>query len=274
VATPTVEAGATSAPATAQGTDTNTPSAAATTATGASACAGIALRTVNLDTMGLPYSWQPNCVPATPYDNSQPPGPTGLPQHLQINFGSLKPEDVKPNDPIIYVIPVAEYEKMWNDNNNPAVSATLTKLSTLLKDKPGLDSMSSMPVLPFERVTGSNDLSVHGKYLSIQSGEGVRFVGRFAQSPVPVSNDNPQLFYIYQGYSPDSTYLVSFFYPVSTSSLPRSADVAAAERQEVDADPTAYMSGKAQELNALHESDWSPNLSQLDAVIDSLEFGN
>ena len=35
---------------------------------------------VSIDTQGLPYSWQANLVPATPYDASQPPGPMGLPR--------------------------------------------------------------------------------------------------------------------------------------------------------------------------------------------------
>ena len=35
---------------------------------------------VSIDTQGLPYSWQANLVPETPYDTSQPPGPMGLPR--------------------------------------------------------------------------------------------------------------------------------------------------------------------------------------------------
>ena len=235
---------------------------------------GISLSSVRFDTMGLPYSWQPNCVQATPYDKSQPPGPTGLPLHLQINFGNADPKNIKPGDPIIYIIPVADYQKLWNDNSDPAVSNTLEKLSTMLKDKPEPIPTSGMPVLPYERVTGRNDLSVQGKYFRVQSGNGVRFVGRFAQSPVPVSSDNPRLFYIYQGYTRDDAHLVAFFYPVNTEALPKATAVTDAERQQVDADPAAYMQTKAQQLNALSESDWTPNLSQLDAVINSLTFDN
>jgi hypothetical protein len=197
----------------------------------------------------------------------------GLPQHVEVNFGVVNPKDVKPNDPIIYIIPVAAYEKLWNDNNNPAVSNTLDQLTKLLKDKPEPIPTSAMPVLPYERVPGHNDLSVQGKYLAVRSGNGVRFVGRFAQSPVPVTNDSPQLFYIYQGYSTDNTYLVSFFYPVSTIALPQATAVNEAENAQVDSDPTKYMQDKAQQLNALPESAWNPNLSQLDSVINSLRFG-
>ena len=43
---------------------------------------------VSIDTQGLPYSWQANLVPATPYDASQPPGPMGLPQHMRSTSAS------------------------------------------------------------------------------------------------------------------------------------------------------------------------------------------
>jgi hypothetical protein len=38
---------------------------------------------VSIDTQGLPCSWQANAVPATPYEASQPPGPTGPVLHFQ-----------------------------------------------------------------------------------------------------------------------------------------------------------------------------------------------
>jgi len=53
---------------------------------------------VTIDTMGLPYSWQANLVEATPYDDSQPPGAMGLPEHVQVNFGVTDPADVQFGD--------------------------------------------------------------------------------------------------------------------------------------------------------------------------------
>src|SRR6476661_8732883 len=88
--TPTVGAPATQA---------NRPSLVATQATDCNACADVPLSSVRLDTMGLPYAWEPNCVEATPYDKSQPPGPMGLPQHLQVNLRNVDSKDVKPGDP-------------------------------------------------------------------------------------------------------------------------------------------------------------------------------
>ncbi len=49
--------------------------------------------TILVDTMGLPYAYQANLIAAAPYDDSQPPGSMGLPEHVQINFGVTDPAD-------------------------------------------------------------------------------------------------------------------------------------------------------------------------------------
>ena len=56
---------------------------------------GIRPQDISLDTQGLPYSWQPVVVPETPYDASMPPGPVGLPEHIEILFGVTDPADRK-----------------------------------------------------------------------------------------------------------------------------------------------------------------------------------
>jgi heat shock protein HslJ len=80
------------------------------------------------------------------------------------------------------------------------------------------------------------------------------------------------LYYIFQGLSDDGNYLVSFFYPITTNELPSSENVTEDDRQQVEADPRAYLDGKAEELDNLDFTDWIPTLSELDAVITSLEF--
>ncbi len=231
---------------------------------------GIDLASISLDTMGLPYSWQANLVPATPYDASQPPGAVGLPEHIQINFGS-GPEDRQPGDPVIYIVPMEAYEELWNANDDPFITILLEEIVTLLVEKPEPIPGGGIPVLPIEEVgAGINDLAVQGKYLDLNAGTGMRFVGRFAQDPNPVTNQG--LRYVYQGISPDGRYLVAFFYPVSTSALPQPEAVTAEEQQRLESDIGAYMEERAQMLNGLAESDWAPDLSLLDSVMASLTF--
>jgi heat shock protein HslJ len=234
-------------------------------------CAGINFASVTLEAQELPYTWQKNCVVATPYDSSMPPTPVGLPEHIQINFIPAGAQSAQPEDPIIYLIPVDSYRELWDENGNQAVSTSLEQLRTLLKDQPSPLPPSSLPVLPYEEVGGVNDLAVQGEYLEDENFTGLRFVGRFSQGPNPVTNQG--LMYIYQGGTYDAEYFIALFYPVSTSELPNSAaDVPAEEMQQVDSNPTTYLAEKGSQLNALQPEDWEPDLTVLDTVIGSLQF--
>jgi heat shock protein HslJ/uncharacterized protein YraI len=226
---------------------------------------------IRLDTQGLPYFWQANNVPATPYDNSLPPGAIGLPQHIQVNFGVVNPQDRLPGDPIIYIIPVDEYKQLWDEEGDDSITRRIDQLQEMLADQPDPFPTSGLPVLPFEEVTGVNDLAVQGEFLELDWFNGMRFVGRFIQDPNPVINAD--LFYIFQGFNEDNSCLISFFYPVRTDLLPDTAeDVSADELESLDADPAGYLNEKIESLNNLIASDWDPDLNLLDAVIGSLAY--
>jgi heat shock protein HslJ/uncharacterized protein YraI len=226
---------------------------------------------IRLDTQGLPYFWQANTVPETPYDNSLPPGAIGLPQHIEVNFGVVNPQDRLPGDPIIYIIPVDDYQQLWQQEGDDSVTRRMEQLQTMITEQPEPFPTSGMPVLPFEEIGGVNDLAVQGEYLEFDWFSGMRFVGRFNQDPDVVINE--ELFYIFQGFNEDNACLISFFYPVSTDLLPDTAeDVPEEELEQVDADPTAYVAEKVEALNGLITSDWNPDLSVLDAAIGSLTY--
>jgi heat shock protein HslJ len=173
---------------------------------------------------------------------------------------------------VIYIIPVAEYQQLWEQNGDIRVTETYSQVVSLLQARPVPIPTEGMPVLPFEEVTGSNDLVTQYAYVDTTAGFGVRFVGRFSQSVNPVTNDAPPLFYIFQGLSDDGLYLISFFYPISTDELPNSDVVSEEERQQAEADARGYLDEKAAELDTLTFADWVPSLTTLDAVITSLVF--
>jgi heat shock protein HslJ len=230
---------------------------------------------VSIDTQGLPYSWQANAMPATPYDASQPPGPIGLSQHIEINFGVTDPSDKQPGDPVMYIIPVDEYEQMWEGAGNPYVTTMITGVYSWTVALQSPPPTSGLPVLPPEQIAGVNDLAVQiGRTVSdadSASKSGYRFVGRWAQDANPVTAES-RLWYTYQGFTNDGRYLVSFWYPVTTAKLPQQAELTAAEMDEFNADPQAYIQAQAEMLNALPPSDWQPDLTQLDALVGSLRI--
>jgi putative lipoprotein len=245
---------------------------------------------VSLDSQGLPYSWQALVVPVKPYDESMPPGPTGLPTHIEILFGSTDPAEVRPGDPtpalapersagasVMYIIPVDPYREMWNDAGNPAVTVTIQEIQRLNFILVSPAPTSGYPALPYEQIGGYNDLAVQvGKAVpqnelntSSATQDGYRFVGRWAQDANPVTNVG--LRYVYQGFTNDGVYLVSFWWPVTTSALPDDVSQVPAEGMEAfNADPGAYIGSMAEMLNSLSPDQWEPDLTTLDTLVASL----
>lgn len=237
---------------------------------------GLNPETVTLDIMRLPFVYQPNLVPSTLYDDTKPPGPLGLPEHIQINFGLPSSDRPAPQDrmglgdPVIYIIPVEAYKQLWVAAGNPSVTNTLEHLQAVLEERPSPIPPFGMPVLPFEEVNGVNDLAVQGDYFDLSAAEGVRYVGRFVQDANPVTNEG--LRYIFQGFSKDRNYLIAFFYPVTTTALPNSEDITPEEQQAAVSGPETYLREKVEMLNAMAAGDWDPDLSTLDAVLASLSY--
>ena len=214
---------------------------------------------VRLDTQNIFPAYQATVVPPTAYDAAR----AGLPEHTQVSFG-------QPVSPVLYIIPVEAYKKLWDANDNPLVTNTMAKLEDLLAGQPMPFNTCCMPVLPVESAGGRNDIVAQGAYLPSQVGDGMRFVGRFMQDANPVANG--QFYYVYEGFSSDHRYFISLFYPLTSSKLPEIGQVPQSEIDQMTQDPEAYAAQKAQELNAFSPEDWSPNLTALDALIASLQF--
>lgn len=233
---------------------------------------------IRLDTQGLPYSWQAVTVPGTPYDQSQPPGPKGLPEHIEILFGVTNPADRQHSDPIMYIIPVDTYRLLWEEGGNDAVTREMNQIYDYTVSMPDPPPTSRMPVLPFEEVGGVGDVAVQVGSITptdlSATKDGYRFVGRFAQDANPITSDGLPLRYIYQGFTNDGKYLVAFFYPVSSDSLPTNADVNEEFNQAMSQPGGAeeFVAKQVEMLNALPTSAWQPDLATLDTLVASLEI--
>ncbi len=230
-------------------------------------------KTVTIDTQDLYEDYIAECVLATAYDESMPPTPTGLPDNIQVYFDPLETQERQPGDPIVYIVPVAEYVAMWQANGNESVAESVQALKALLETKPEPVPTSGLPILPYEESMGVPDIQVQTKYLTINEGEGVRFVTSFSQGPNPVTRDNPPLYYTFQGFSSDGEYLITFFNPVTTAALAASEEIAEEELQQMEADYEAYLEAKTGQLNTLSTAEWIPDLTALDAMIISLQYG-
>lgn len=235
-------------------------------------CATVNPTWISINTSGLNYSWQANCVPATPYDQSQPPGPKGLPEHIEINFGVTNPADKQPGDPVIYIIPAADYQAQWAAQGNDSITQIMAAQQAMLASQPS--PFDSVGILPMEEVGGTLDLSVQQQYLDFETWAGFRFVGRFSQGPNPVTNQGLQ--YIFQGYAGENDeYFVAMFWPVTTPFLwDDAASVPQEEMDALNADMAAYMAQKTEMLNMLTGDDWVPPLTVLDQMLASIEYND
>lgn len=235
-------------------------------------CAQFDPTLVELNTQGLATEWQANCVPGTEV-GADGPMLSGLPEHVQINFGSLSPSSRQPGDAVLYIIPAAAYRAQWDEAGVPLVGEQLDALSELIARQPNAVRTRGMPVLPIEEAGATNDLAVQGRSLDFGAWGGIRFVGRFSQGPTPITNENLQ--YIFQGFAGENDELfIAFFYPVTTPALPDTVEEVSPESMAlVDSDPALYLDEQAAALNALAPSDWQPDLDLLDKFVGSLTYG-
>ena len=234
---------------------------------------GLGPKDISLDIQDLPYMWDAQVVRGTPYDDTQPPGPMGLPAHIQVSFTPTDDTATHAPAPVMYIIPVEAYKALWDEAGNAAVRETTAQIFEYASVLPYPGPISGLPVLPFEQVGGTNDLAVRQGHVPANPAsatkDGYRFVGRFAQDANPVTNRGLQ--YIYQGFTSDAEYLVAFFAPVRTEALVDSAGrVAQDEQDRLNADYSGYMQERAAMLNGLDSSAWQPDLATLDALVASL----
>ncbi len=214
---------------------------------------GINPEDIILDTQGLPFPWQANLMPVSPFDAGAQPGGAGLPAHIQINFGNINPAERQPADPVMYIIPVQPYQDLWSANGDDTVAQTVAAIFDTVVTPPESALDSGLPVLPREEVAGLQEMTV--QLAPVQPAEnsatanGYRFVSRFTES---AAGGEPPLRYIYQGFTNDGQFLVSFFAPVTSAELDNTATAA--------------------EFDNLAAADWEPDLATLDALVASLQI--
>lgn len=131
-----------------------------------------------------------------------------------------------------------------------------------------------MPLLPPPR--SIMDRWVQFTDLDFQNGQGVRYI---SDSPVRQSIGvwtNETMGYYYQGLSDDGQFYISLFWPISTELLPDNEAAAPVDiLNQASASQDSYDQYTADLKTALNElgpADWTPNLTELDALVQSLSI--
>ena len=130
-------------------------------------------------------------------------------------------------------------------------------------------SPAGIRILPPENVGGL--IFTQSAYVDFQNGTGVRFLNQVGFGGI-VPINNYDLFYTFQGLTSDGAYYVAAILPVSHPTLPAdSTEIPGDDPTAFAADFDTYRVEIEQQLGAQLPSSFTPDLSLLDALIQSLE---
>jgi len=234
--------------------------------------------TANVEFENISFYLDPQVAASMSYEITAPPeagsdNPFQQPSQYRLNFVGVPVESSQGigwREPRLYVIPV---ENMQSFPGGAYGAESFASLQQILSAQPASIS-SSMPILPYN-ITFNNGEEFHSnlKYLNFQNGSGVRFVAEFSQTAVPLGRYTS---YIFQGITSDGQNFVSLTMPVNTTALDEYnapyvnsiADQTAYE--QFSANYESYKLGAVAILETAPDASFTPDLSKLDALIESL----
>jgi hypothetical protein len=192
------------------------------------------------------------------------------PGHLQVSLNDYYILRGKFHQPQIYVYPAQEYAELV-----PAAFESIHRLNNILyapNEIPGIDQLPAIPFFNAQMLFAANIQTV-----SFQNGSGIRFLTEYAQYPASVNNQD--LIYQFLGMTRDGTYYVVAVFPISSPVLAETNDAGAPLPVQgipypYFADPNAnmdaYYIAVTDLLNVQLPEGFTPSVSQLDALIQSM----
>jgi hypothetical protein len=147
---------------------------------------------------------------------------------------------------------------------NEGAGKMASDLQTLLQNQKVGDHLPFLPLFNASQV-----MHAQVKFIDFKNGKGVRFLTQFDQGPMPI-NDY-ELFYTFQGLTSDGKYYIAAVLPVTHPELPASQQVNDQQQAELNDFP-AYLTKTVAFLNDQLEANFTPDLAQLDSMIQSIEI--
>ncbi len=223
--------------------------------------------TPNVSVNGINFSFAPavaqnvtaETVPAAP--PTQPEGFPGevYPQHNKFSFNGY-PLSGTFHSPYILVYPAKEYADM-----DPSAATVINDLTQFLAQKP--TDPERIPFLPLWNA--GQMFHSNMAYLSFKNGSGVRFLTMYGQAYYPVNNNS--LFYSFQGLTNDGAYYIAAVLPVTHPDLPGNEnEIPGGNFDAFVANIATYMTETAAHLEAQSPNTFTPDLTLLDAMFESI----
>jgi len=213
---------------------------------------------LSLDPNSLAAGFQSETLPAVT-DSENAPYWEVLPEFSQVTLEGY-PINQHLITPQIFIYPVKELSEI-----NEGAGQIVTSLQALLQSPQELPTMPFLPLYNAAQV-----LHVQLQYLDFQNGQGLRYLAWFSQGIMPVNNY--ELIYTYQGITSDGKYYIAAVLPVNHPSLPADGVVTGNEPPEFSSDYPVYLANVVSSLNPQSAESFTPDLTQLDAMMSSLEI--
>ena len=124
-----------------------------------------------------------------------------------------------------------------------------------------------MPFMPLINAKAAMHANIQS--LDFQNGKGLRYLTQLSQGLVPINN--AELFDSYQGLTNDGKYFVAAVLPVNHASLPADGQMTEENAQELTSNYPQYLTAVEGTLNTQAPDSYSPDLTQLDAMMSSLK---
>jgi hypothetical protein len=208
--------------------------------------------------------------PGTRYNPDEPPPFNGNPAHLHITFDPLPLPSWPGLDlsrPQMLIYPVQNYLDIYQYQFDNEIATRIESLQELIIT-PTTIITDELPVLP--PLGAAQVIQAQIKPLDFNGGSGLRFITHYAQDVSPIVNQT--VFYTFQGLTDDGQYYMALYYPVSASVLPDSYEEVSlpVDYEEFANNFDSYLQETTQALNDSAPNQFSPNLSSLDALVESL----
>lgn len=213
---------------------------------------------LSLDTGSIATGFQTETVAAVSASENAP-GWEVLPEYIRVTLQGY-PIDNHLMKPQIFIYPVKDLGQV-----NEGAGKIVASLETLLQSPQELQNMPFLPLFNAAQV-----MHAHVQYLDFKNGQGLRYLTEFDQGILPINNY--ELIYTYQGLTKDGRYYVAAVLPVNHPSLPADGSVTGNEAPEFTSDFSTYLANVVKSLNSQDAQTFTPDLTQLDAMLSSLEI--
>jgi len=192
------------------------------------------------------------------------------PGHKQVMLGDANFLQGKFHLPQISIFPAQAYAELA-----PAAFEAIRSVNNIIYSPDPAITADQLPVVPFFNATQVFASNIWA--ISFQNGGGVRYLTQYAQYPAPVNNH--ELFYHFQGVTRDGAYYITPIFPISIPLLAETSESGAAlpiggvaypDLNDPNADLEGYYTAVADLINTTSPDAFTPTLSQLDQLIQSI----